>query len=231
MAASNMESVKVVEGHHQKLAFEIFHEMRQFEELCDVTVEVNGREIRGHRVVLAACSPYFRAMLTAGFAESFMSTVSLQDCDAAAVQSMIDYFYTAKLKVNASNAEDILAAASLFQVPTVVEQCGEYLQDQITVSNCLGIQSLAMQYSLGNLKAKVDMFVHWNFMDLCKEEEFVLIPARQLLDIVKGDTLHVSTENEVFEAVMRWYKHNPERLKYQVRCSVHLFNKGNNNDN
>ena len=175
------ESEKLIKGQHQNMAFEIFHEMRQVEELCDVTVDVDGVKIRAHRLVLAACSPYFRAMLTAGFAESFMSLISLQDCDPKAVESMIDYFYTAELQVNASNAEDVLATASLFQVSTVVEECGEYLQNQITVSNCLGIQSLAMQYSLGNLQSKVDAFIQWNFMELCLEDEFVLIPAAQML--------------------------------------------------
>ena len=33
----------------------------------DVTLIVEGKEIRAHRLVLAACSSYFESMLTAGF--------------------------------------------------------------------------------------------------------------------------------------------------------------------
>ena len=45
-------------------AFEVFDELRRRNQLCDVTIKVDGHEHTAHRVVLAAVSPYFRGMFT-----------------------------------------------------------------------------------------------------------------------------------------------------------------------
>ena len=206
-------------GNHEKDSFSVFHEMRSFDELCDITLKVNGKEIRAHRVVLAACSPYFRAMLTTGFVESNMGTISLQDCEESAVEKLVEFLYTCKLNLNESNVESVLGVAALFQIHLVVQKCADFLETLIRIENCLGIQSLAMQYSLCNLESKARSFISWNFIEVSHESEFVLIPAEQLSTIVESDRLHVKMEEDVFEAVMRWYKHDrEERIKHQVSC-------------
>lgn len=208
-----------VVGNHEKDSFSVFHEMRSFDELCDLTLKVNGKEIRAHRVVLAACSPYFRAMLTTGFVESNLGTISLQDCEENAVERLVGFLYTCKLNLNESNVENILRAAALFQIELVVQKCADFLETLIRIENCLGIQSLAMQYSLRNLETKASNFISWNFMEVSRESEFVLIPVTQLSAIVGSDRLQIKMEEDVFEAVVRWYKYDrEERIKYQVSC-------------
>ena len=45
------------------------HDLREREELCDVTIVVEGRAIKAHRAVLAATSQYFNAMFTRKMSE------------------------------------------------------------------------------------------------------------------------------------------------------------------
>lgn len=215
---ADLKREREVVGSHEKQAFRNFNELKQYEELLDVTLKVNDKEIKAHRIIIAACSPYFRAMLTTGFAESYMSTISLQDCDADSVQVMIDYFYSCKLVINQDNIEGILATANLFQIPEIVQECAEFMMDEIQLDNCLGIRSLACQYSLTSLQSKADNFISWNFMDLCVEEEFSLIPGQQLDQIISQDSLHVNGEDDVFEALMAWYQEDETRIdKNKVR--------------
>ena len=219
MAVDNVDRVKELEivGRHESDAFTVFNEMREFDELCDITLNVNGKEIRAHRVVLAACSPYFRAMLTTGFLESNLNTISLQGCEESAVEKLIGFFYTCKLKLNETDVENALTVSSLFQIHLVSQECARFLETLIRVENCLGIQSLAMQYSLNNLQCKVKSFISWNFMQVSRENEFVLIPPEQLREIVQSDRLHVKMEEDVFEAVMRWYKYDRDK---RLKCPV-----------
>lgn len=47
-----------------KSAFKVLEELRQQNQLCDVTIRVGNRDCVAHRAVLAATCPYFRGMFT-----------------------------------------------------------------------------------------------------------------------------------------------------------------------
>ncbi|XP_067899710.1 kelch-like protein 3 isoform X9 [Heterodontus francisci] len=49
---------------HMMKAFKVMNELRSKTTLCDVTIVAEDVEIEAHRIVLAACSPYFCAMFT-----------------------------------------------------------------------------------------------------------------------------------------------------------------------
>ena len=55
--------------------------IRKRHELCDVVINVGTRKIFAHRVILAACSPYFRAMFTGELTESRQSEITIRDMD------------------------------------------------------------------------------------------------------------------------------------------------------
>ena len=47
-----------------KTAFKVLEELRQQNQLCDVTIRVGNRDCVAHRAVLASTCPYFRGMFT-----------------------------------------------------------------------------------------------------------------------------------------------------------------------
>ena len=55
-------------------------------------------QVPAHKMVLAACSPYFYAMFT-GFTERESSRVTLQGLDPEALQTLVDYVYTSLVEV------------------------------------------------------------------------------------------------------------------------------------
>ena len=63
-----------------------------------------------------------------------------------------------------------------------------------------------------------DEFSKNNFQEVMKQEEFLQLPQAQLIDIISSDVLDVSSEEQVYEAVMSWIKHD----KDERRC--HLLN-------
>jgi len=82
---------------------------------------------QAHRVVLAACSDYFRAMFTSELTESREREVTLSGVSALGMQFLLEYAYTSRLVLNLTNIHDVLSAASHVQVVTVIEACSTYL--------------------------------------------------------------------------------------------------------
>lgn len=87
--------------------------------------------LQAHRVVLASCSDYFRAMFTDAMRESRQSEICLNGVTAAGMRLLLDYAYTSRLALNLANIQDVLSAANHVQVVAVVEACSNYLQVQL----------------------------------------------------------------------------------------------------
>ncbi|GAA57693.1 kelch-like protein 20 [Clonorchis sinensis] len=104
-------------------------------ELCDVVLLVGGREIFTHRVVLAACSAYFRAMFTGELAESRQTEITLYDLNGDALEMLVDFCYTNHIIVEECNLQNLLPAACLLQLTEVQDVCCEFLKRQLDPSN------------------------------------------------------------------------------------------------
>lgn len=55
-----------------------------------------------------------------------------------------------------------------------------------------------------------------------ESEEFMLLPANQLIDIISSDELNVRSEEQVFNAVMAWVKYSIQERRPQLPqvCSL-----------
>ncbi|PSN42803.1 Kelch-like protein diablo [Blattella germanica] len=84
--------------------------LRRHRELCDVVLNVGSRKIFAHRVILSACSPYFRAMFTGELAESRQTEVTIRDIDEVAMELLIDFCYTSHIVVEEGNVQTLLPA-------------------------------------------------------------------------------------------------------------------------
>lgn len=72
--------------------------------LCDVRLVADNVEVPSHKMVLAACSPYFHAMFTS-FEESKQERIVLQGVDSQALQLLIDYVYSSEVHVTEDNVQ------------------------------------------------------------------------------------------------------------------------------
>ncbi len=104
---------------HSSHVFSMFAEMRDLDELCDIKVETSVDEISAHRLVLSACSPYFREALKDIDADE-ESFVVPEEHDSKVVAAVINYFYTGRLEFDANLLPDMLASAVFFQVRCLV---------------------------------------------------------------------------------------------------------------
>ncbi|CAB1336834.1 unnamed protein product, partial [Coregonus sp. 'balchen'] len=191
---------------HYHDSFVSMNRMRQRNLLCDIVLHVSNKEIKAHKVVLASCSPYFHAMFTNEMSESRQTHVTLHDIDPLALEQLVQYAYTAEIVVGEGNVQTLLPAASLLQLNGVRDACCKFLLSQLDPSNCLGIRGFADTHSCSDLLKSAHKYVLQHFVEVSKTEEFMLLPLKQVLDLISSDNLNVPSEEEVYRAVLNWQR-------------------------
>uniref|UniRef100_A0A7N8WQP5 BTB and CNC homology 1, basic leucine zipper transcription factor 2b n=1 Tax=Mastacembelus armatus TaxID=205130 RepID=A0A7N8WQP5_9TELE len=106
------------------------NDQRKQDILCDVTVLVEGKEFRGHRAVLAACSEYFLQALV-GQAENGL-VVSLPDeVTARGFAPLLQFAYTAKLLLSRENIQEVIRCAEFLRMHNLEDSCFRFLEAQL----------------------------------------------------------------------------------------------------
>lgn len=143
---------------HMGKAFKVMNELRSKRLLCDVMIVAEDVEVEAHRVVLAACSPYFCAMFTGDMSESKAKKIEIKDVDGQTLSKLIDYIYTAEIEVTEENVQVLLPAASLLQLMDVRQNCCDFLQSQLHPTNCLGIRAFADVHTCTDLLQQANAY-------------------------------------------------------------------------
>ncbi|CAG9830013.1 unnamed protein product [Diabrotica balteata] len=184
--------------------------MRAHQMLTDVVLEVGKDLFYAHKVVLAAASPYFKAMFTGGLKECDMDRVKLQGVSATALARLINFMYTGRIRVTENTVCQLLPAATMLQVPNVIQACCNFLERQLDPSNAIGIASFAEQHGCIDLCKKANQYIEQHFCQISQEEEFLQLTAMQIITLIKKDELNVQDEKEVYNAVLKWVKYDEE---------------------
>ncbi|KAM6218705.1 kelch-like protein 26 isoform 1-T1 [Rhynchocyon petersi] len=191
-------------------------------QLLDVALTVNNEVFHAHKVVLAACSDYFRAMFTGGMREAGQAVVELKGVSARGLRHIVDFAYSAEVTLDLDCVQDVLGAAVFLQMLPVVELCEEFLKAAMSVETCLHIGHMATAFSLASLRASVDAFTFRHFLQISQEEDFLHLPLERLVFFLQSNRLQSCSEIDLFHAAVRWLQHDPARRPRasQVLCHV-----------
>ncbi|XP_042685661.1 kelch-like protein 2 isoform X3 [Centrocercus urophasianus] len=184
---------------HMKKAFKVMNELRSQNLLCDVTIVAEDMEIAAHRVVLAACSPYFHAMFTGEMSESRAKRIRIKEVDGWTLRILIDYIYTAEIQVTEENVQVLLPAAGLLQLQDVKRTCCEFLESQLHPINCLGIRAFADMHACTDLLNKANTYAEQHFSDVVLSEEYLNLGVEQVCSLISSDKLTIASEEKRVE--------------------------------
>ena len=98
----------------------------------------------------------------------------------------------------------------------VVQVCCEFLAGQLEPSNCLGIKSFSETHGCINLVEEAKRYAVHHFSDVCHTDDFYILTADELKELICRDDMCVSTEKEVYDAVLDWISHDTENRKSEA---------------
>lgn len=180
--------------------------------LIDCVLKVGDRSIPCHRLIMAACSPYFRELFfSADGKEMNKKEVVLENLDPSVMEVIVNYMYSAEIDINDNNVQDILTIASRFQIPSVFTVCVNYLQKKLSKNNCLAIYRLALMLNCARLAVAARDYIADRFETVAKDEDFLELAPPELFALIGADALNVEKEEVVFEILMRWIRKDKEK--------------------
>lgn len=199
-----------------KDAYSVLQEFYRDRSLCDVTLIAGETSIPCHRLVLATCSPYFRAMFTTEMRESRQDVIRLKDMDESCLELLVDFMYTSRIVLTVENVQKLLYSASLLQIEVVSEACSEFMKSHLDPTNCFGVLSFAEQHGRIELKEAAQRFCFEHFVELSEHEEFLMMDYCHLLSLVSSPDIIIDDERQVYDCIMRW-------VRYDIVCrEIHL---------
>ncbi|PNF42552.1 hypothetical protein B7P43_G06917 [Cryptotermes secundus] len=91
-----------------------FRHLRDEEDFVDVTLACDGCSFTAHKVVLSACSPYFRRLLKANPCQH--PIVILRDVKEKDMESLLRFMYNGEVHIGQEQLSDFLKTAQMLQV-------------------------------------------------------------------------------------------------------------------
>lgn len=116
-------------NNYQSNMSEVFQNMLLNENLCDVTLACEGASVKAHKMVLAACSPFFQSL--------FMSNpckhpiVILKDVRFIDLKALIDFMYRGEVNVSEDQLSAFLKTAETLKVKGLVEVTDKQARGQL----------------------------------------------------------------------------------------------------
>jgi len=101
-------------GEYNSHMVNIFHQFCREDQLTDVTLSTDTKSFKAHKLILSACSPYFRQLFISNPCKH--PTVFFKDITAGHMKLLIDYMYMGRIAVKQNELGEILKTASSLQI-------------------------------------------------------------------------------------------------------------------
>lgn len=206
--------MEYTEREHPRNAFEYLQKFRQRGELCDAILVVNDKELKAHRVVLAACSQFFESMFIGEFAEPLNEPVVIEELSEDALETMVEFAYTSRIKLTERNIYSIFEAADLLQFTGVKGACFKFFKQQINKSNCIRTWLFAQSHNCTELLDASLKYIECNFLEIVQGREFLDLDQPEIVTaITSREDLAITSEEQVYDAVLGWVKNKAEKRR------------------
>lgn len=214
MAAPTVDPAQQPRMYQQTLLQDGLCDLLENDKFVDCVLKIQDREFPCHRLVLAASSPFFKAMFLSDLEESKKREIVLRDVEPGVMGMILRYLYTSDINLTEQNVQDIFVVANMYQIPSIFSACVSYLQEKMVLGNCLAIFRLGILLDCSRLVLAARDFICERYLVVSRDQDFLQLGPSELALIITSDALNVEQEELVFESVMDWAGHDEaSRLK------------------
>jgi len=185
-------------------------ELRKANNLCDITLRAEGQDFPAHRCVLSAASDYFRALFSSELQvkENQSNLVELNEVKCSVLAEVILFIYTGEMNIGAQNAQDLVMVGDYLIIPSLKTKASQFVEESINTSNCIALELFASQYNCESLRLTAIKHKQQHFIAFVKSKDFLSLGFEQVKDLMSQDELQISEEEEVYEAIITWVRHD-----------------------
>ena len=192
---------------------------------CDITIRVlttledstvETTEIKAHRVVLTAMSEPLDRMICGPMASVDENNVlTLPGIDPAVLRSVVEYAYSGTLEFTQDTVWNVLEACTYLGLDGATELCTEFLCEQLTPANVLGVAKTAADFHYVELKAAALAFIKKHTTAVSEEAEWLEMPLEEaaLLACEVHLLSRVVPHSRVLKALGRWMEFAPDERR------------------
>ena len=127
---------------------DVFQNMLVHENLVDVTLACEGASIKAHKMILAACSPYFQNLFMANPCKH--PIVILKDVKFNDLKAIIDFIYSGEVNIPKDQLNSLLKTAETLKIKGLADLGEKQLTNSVSLKN----NSLPLNYSNFNFSKK-----------------------------------------------------------------------------
>ena len=187
---------------------------RKQDYLCDITLVTNDdRELKAHRNVLSAASPFFCKLLQSDMKENREGIIRFEEISGSVLKDVLEFIYTGTVAVTQENAKELIVAGNYLIIPSLKTVSGRFLEGEMSNSNCLSTFYFAEKYDCDELIRNSKKFIHENFVYVGEKDEFFSLEAKEVTRWISSSKIAVGAEVDVFKIIVQWVEHNKSERK------------------
>ena len=187
---------------------------RKQDYLCDITLVTNDdRELKAHRNVLSAASPFFCKLLQSDMKENREGIIRFEEISGSVLKDVLEFIYTGTVAVTQENAKELIVAGNYLIIPSLKTVSGRFLGGEMSNSNCLSTFYFAEKYDCDELIRNSKKFIHENFVYVGEKDEFFSLEAKEVTRWISSSKIAVGAEVDVFKIIVQWVEHNKNERK------------------
>lgn len=199
-------------NNYQSSITSAFENLRDDEDFVDVTLACDGKSLKAHRVVLSACSPYFRELLKSTPCKH--PVIVLQDVAFTDLHALVEFIYHGEVNVHQRSLSSFLKTAEVLRVSGLTQQHADD-RDQLAQVQSLGIRTPLNHHQQ-------------SFTDKLVEEALFTSPA---------SPTHGATVNQLLRRAASAHRRErrissePDSEQHKRSRAEHIIGNNNNNNN